>query len=294
MNLTRDNPGPGETSGRVVQNPALPDMQSHGVLYDRFCQTPWYKDVNRHLLGLVDVMSNGTILDLGCGTGASIEMLAQRLRGGRIIGVDNSEYMLRVASVKFRGHPNITLLEGDISHLDMHLGRVGKVNKVFCFNAIHYLPEKEPLVRHVASLLDEGEIFAFNTGFYKGSTNPAVNLYRPFALEIARILRRDYAGLPSSITSREARSTPLTQEDYRSMLTSAGFSVAFEVKPIFIPRESVREFFSIPGTGHGFLPEVPDSIRQAIISQAASKVLDSKSLDGITQNWLYMVGRKNH
>lgn len=71
--------------------------------------------LNKALLGLRTEF--GHILDLACGTGALIEALPWK-KSAKIIGVDISEEMLKVARERFTDHPNITFKEADFMDLD--------------------------------------------------------------------------------------------------------------------------------------------------------------------------------
>jgi ubiquinone/menaquinone biosynthesis C-methylase UbiE len=60
----------------------------------------------------------GSILDVCTGTATLLRHLQEKVgRDGRVVGVDFSRGMLKVASKKIRGLPNIHLVEGDASHL---------------------------------------------------------------------------------------------------------------------------------------------------------------------------------
>jgi ubiquinone/menaquinone biosynthesis C-methylase UbiE len=54
-----------------------------------------FEPVRREALGLLQVRSGGTVLDVGCGTGLSFEGLKKRVGAqGRIVGIDPSPEML--------------------------------------------------------------------------------------------------------------------------------------------------------------------------------------------------------
>ncbi len=58
-------------------------------LFDAICRLPWYRItraesrlLRRHAAGIVDEFSGGTIVELGCGSGEKIAMLAEALQTG--------------------------------------------------------------------------------------------------------------------------------------------------------------------------------------------------------------------
>ncbi len=111
-----------------------------------------------------------TILDLGCGTGTLTEMLARR--GYDMIGIDNSQEMLRIAMDKReKSGLDILYLLQDMRSFELY-GTVGAVVSV-C-DSVNYLLEEEDVVQTFRLvnnyLFPEGIfIFDFNT-VYKYET----------------------------------------------------------------------------------------------------------------------------
>lgn len=106
-------------------------------------------------------ISDGLVLDLGCGTGTMTEILAEA--GYDMIGVDNSEEMLAEAMEKRgeSGHDILYLLQ-DMQEFELY-GTVRAVVSV-C-DSLNYITEEEELL-HVFSLvnnyLDPEGIFLFD------------------------------------------------------------------------------------------------------------------------------------
>jgi len=72
--------------------------------------------VNDLLLARSAVRSGEKVLEVGCGTGAATVPLAEAVGdAGEVVGIDISQPMLAAARERIsqRGHPNITLLQGD-------------------------------------------------------------------------------------------------------------------------------------------------------------------------------------
>ena len=73
---------------------------SFARVYDMFMDNVPYEEWCDYITGLLKEygISNGLVLDLGCGTGSMTELLAAR--GFDMIGVDCSEDMLEIALEK--------------------------------------------------------------------------------------------------------------------------------------------------------------------------------------------------
>lgn len=136
---------------------------SFAEVYDQFMDNVPYREWADFLQEILqkEGISDGLVLDLGCGTGSMTEELAGR--GYDMIGVDNSEDMLEIAMEKRQesGHDILYLLQ-DMQEFELY-GTVRAVVSV-C-DSVNYVTEKEELeqvFRLVNNYLDPGGIFVFD------------------------------------------------------------------------------------------------------------------------------------
>ena len=136
---------------------------SFAEVYDQFMDNVPYREWADFLQEILreEGISDGLLLDLGCGTGSMTEELAGR--GYDMIGVDNSEDMLEIAMEKRQesGHDILYLLQ-DMQEFELY-GTVRAVVSV-C-DSVNYVTEKEELeqvFRLVNNYLDPGGIFIFD------------------------------------------------------------------------------------------------------------------------------------
>lgn len=136
---------------------------SFAEVYDQFMDNVPYQEWADFLQEILqkEGISDGLVLDLGCGTGSMTEELAGR--GYDMIGVDNSEDMLEIAMEKRQesGHDILYLLQ-DMQEFELY-GTVRAVVSV-C-DSVNYVTEKEELeqvFRLVNNYLDPGGIFVFD------------------------------------------------------------------------------------------------------------------------------------
>ncbi|MEZ0156565.1 methyltransferase domain-containing protein [Streptomyces griseorubens] len=81
----------------------------------------------RQLLDLLDVREGHTVLDAGCGPGADLPALAERVGGtGTVIGVDRDPAMLAQARERTRRLPRVEVREGDVLDLPVEAGTVDR------------------------------------------------------------------------------------------------------------------------------------------------------------------------
>ena len=79
---------------------------------------PIYRTGRQAAIDALDLRPGQTVLDIGCGTGLSMPMLARRLgRSGHVVGVDASADMLRSARHHRRLPTSHTLIQADATQL---------------------------------------------------------------------------------------------------------------------------------------------------------------------------------
>lgn len=137
--------------------------ESFASVYDMFMDNVPYDEWGFYLKALLKEygVTDGLVLDLGCGTGTVTEILAAD--GYDMIGVDNSGDMLEVAMEKRlrSGHQILYLLQ-DMREFELY-GTVKAV--VSICDSLNYMTGKEDLeqvFRLVNNYLDPGGIFIFD------------------------------------------------------------------------------------------------------------------------------------
>jgi demethylmenaquinone methyltransferase/2-methoxy-6-polyprenyl-1,4-benzoquinol methylase len=89
--------------------------------YDRFValHSRDTQEVTRKFLAdLLPIQNGGSVLDICTGTASLLSHLQAKVgRDGRVIGMDFSHGMLKVAREKTRNFPNVNLVEADAAHL---------------------------------------------------------------------------------------------------------------------------------------------------------------------------------
>ncbi len=106
------------------------------------------------LLAHVPANEPNYVVDLGCGTGNSTELLARRWPKARLEGVDSSADMLTKARL---GSCGATWIEGDIATWTP----TGTPDVIFSNAALHWLGDHATLLPRLVSFLKTGGVFAF-------------------------------------------------------------------------------------------------------------------------------------
>ena len=141
----------------------MASYESFARVYDLFMDNIPYEDwcdYLQQLLGKYGV-TDGLVLELGCGTGSMTELLAER--GYDMIGIDNSVDMLEIAMEKrVRSGRDILYLLQDMREFELY-GTVKAVVSV-C-DSINYVTDPDDLFSVfslVNNYLDPGGVFIFD------------------------------------------------------------------------------------------------------------------------------------
>ena len=137
--------------------------EDFALVYDRFMDETPYEEWCQFVVERLkqDQITDGILLDLGCGTGSMTELLAKQ--GYDMIGVDLSDSMLDIAIEKRAqsGH-NILYLQQDMREFELY----GTVRAVICLcDSLNYLLEEDDLLttfKLVNNYLDPNGLFIFD------------------------------------------------------------------------------------------------------------------------------------
>ncbi len=122
--------------------------------------------VNERMEWVAEILSAAAgeqILEIGCGAGIAVGLIASRLQSGKITGIDRSKAMIASATKRNRKFIDSGLAELICADLANAPLRAGTYQKVFAFN-VNFLRKDIPngldQVRDV--LVPEGKLFLFH------------------------------------------------------------------------------------------------------------------------------------
>lgn len=116
---------------------------------------------------LIDLVELGDVLDVACGDGVLVELLARRARS--VTGVDISPRLISAAQRRLGEARNVKLLEADMHQLPL---TDAAYDHVFLMHALAYTRKPQDVIREAARLLRPGGrlvIAALNAHRHKAS-----------------------------------------------------------------------------------------------------------------------------
>lgn len=123
-------------------------------------------------IDLLDLHPGDTVVDLGCGTGVNLPILAGAVgERGRVVGVDLSPGMLKKARHRVQRHrlPQVHLVRTDVRAFQLPAGTVA----VLASASLEMVPEYDDVVRDVAAQLSTTGGRLAVGGFRRPPTWPA-------------------------------------------------------------------------------------------------------------------------
>lgn len=111
----------------------------------------------RELIDKLTLNGNEDVLDIGCGDGKVTAEIAGRLPVGRIVGLDNSPEMLRLAQESFpcSAHPNLSFILQNAAALELS-DLSAQFDVVFSNAALHWLLDHRPVLAGIKKVLRPG------------------------------------------------------------------------------------------------------------------------------------------
>lgn len=116
--------------------------------FDRRYQDNDYGSIEKHILQFISGAKSKTILEVGCGSGHWLEVIAKQ--GHKVVGLDPSEAMLRLAKQKMPRIPLI-LCKAEVLPCENQ-----SFERIFCVNAFHHFNDSENFAKEAFRILCPG------------------------------------------------------------------------------------------------------------------------------------------
>ncbi len=126
-----------------------------------FLSQGYQSDLQRSV-DLIELNGDELVLDLCCGTGKSTVCCINNLKTGKVIGIDNSEEMLRVAETKYHkqfARERLEFIQKDVMELDYD---DNYVDAIFMAYGIRNMPDYKKCLQNLLRILRPGGKIAFH------------------------------------------------------------------------------------------------------------------------------------
>ena len=274
-------------------------MSNKNFGFSKFSQNDFYNNVNKKLINSLDIKSNQKIVDLGCGSGGITNLILEKLSKSNsnnfsIIAVDNSD-----ASLKEAKHNLKTVSESILSFVQSRYEEFStklkdKVDLVVLCNAIHYLDDKELVIKDVMKILKPNGKFAFNSSFFDGAhPEDTLAFYRKWMFKAMKILVKDYKLRPVKSEKIESR-VQLNPVEYKDVLENCGMKiVSTKIRTVQVPIEGWLDISSFKDFIEGVMPGVKLEIASEALQRGIKETFEELKITFVNRNWMEIIAVKS-
>jgi 2-polyprenyl-3-methyl-5-hydroxy-6-metoxy-1,4-benzoquinol methylase len=188
--------------------------------------------------GLTERLESGIdVLDVGCGSGRALNLMAREFPNSRFVGYDISEEAIARAraEAKENGTTNVRFEVKDASSLD----EVGRYDLVTTFDAVHDQAHPAVVLRGIANALKDDGVYLMQD--IAGSSHVHNNMDHPLGPFLYTVSTM-HCTTVSLAQGGEGLGTMWGEEKAREMLEEAGF-VKVEVKQL--PHDFANSYYIV-------------------------------------------------
>ena len=266
--------------------------------FSKFSDNDFYSNVNKELIDSLDIKSDLKIVDLGCGSGGISKIIIQNLNrinsvNSSIIAVDFSEISLKEARANLKSVSDsmITFVQSRYEEFSSKIK--DKVDLVVLCNAIHYLDDKELVIKDVMKILKPGGRFAFNSSFFNGAhPEHTLGFYRKWMFKAMRILSKDYNTRPVKAEKIESR-VQLNPDEYKEILENCGMKImSTKLREVDVPIDGWLDISGFKDFIEGVMPGVSLDVASQSLQKAVRDTFKEMKLNFVQRNWMEIVATK--
>lgn len=165
------------------------------------------------LIAKLSLKGNETLLDIGCGEGKITARIARDLQKGKVLGIDMSGDMIRLAGKQFppSDYPNLSFMQMDARHIRL----TERFDIAFSNAVLHWIEDQPAVLRGLHACLKPGGKLMFQMGG-RGNAGEVFDL-------IQKIIKQsEWNAYYEDFTTPYYFYGP---EEYRAWLTDSGFDV---------------------------------------------------------------------
>ena len=266
--------------------------------FSKFSDNDFYSNVNKDLIDSLDIKSDLKIVDLGCGSGGISKIIIENLNrinsvNSSIIAVDFSEISLKEAKANLKSVSDsmITFVQSRYEEFSSKIK--DKVDLVVLCNAIHYLDDKELVIKDVMKILKPGGRFAFNSSFFDGAhPEHTLSFYRKWMFKAMRILSKEYNTRPVKADKIESR-VQLNPDQYKEVLENCGMQItSTKLREVDVPIDGWLDISGFKDFIEGVMPGVSLDIASQSLQKAVRDTFKEMKLNFVQRNWMEIVATK--
>jgi arsenite methyltransferase len=115
-----------------------------------------HRPVGEQAIDLMNIPTDARVLDVGCGSGWATRLMAENARSGRVVGIDISDEMIRVARESSASFSNV---EFQIASAEKLPFEDGEFTHAFSMESLYYYADILGALKEIKRVLGPGGLF---------------------------------------------------------------------------------------------------------------------------------------
>ncbi len=123
-----------------------------------------HRPVGEQAIELMAIPSGASVVDVGCGSGWATRLMATKASDGRVVGIDISDEMIKLARESSTSFPNVEFRVAGAEKLPFG---DGEFSHAFSMESLYYYADMESALREIWRVLKPGGIFVCVVDLYE-------------------------------------------------------------------------------------------------------------------------------
>ena len=123
-----------------------------------------HRPVGEQAIELMNVPGDARVLDVGCGNGWATRLLAAKARNGRVVGIDISDEMIRIARDSSLSLTNVEFRTASAAKLPFS---DAEFTHAFSMESLYYYDDIPGALREIKRVLEPGGLFVTVVDLYQ-------------------------------------------------------------------------------------------------------------------------------
>ena len=115
-----------------------------------------HRPVGEQAIALMNLPADARVLDVGCGSGWATRLMAEMAKGGRVVGIDISDEMIRLARESSSSFSNV---EFQIASAEKLPFDDGEFTHAFSMESLYYYADIPGALKEIRRVLSRGGLF---------------------------------------------------------------------------------------------------------------------------------------
>lgn len=123
-----------------------------------------HRPVGEQAIALMQIHADAKVLDVGCGSGWAARLLAEQASNGRVVGIDVSDEMIRVAREQSQDYASIEFRVASAEALPFD---DATFTHAFSMESLYYYADIEKAAREIKRVVQPGGMFVTVVDLYR-------------------------------------------------------------------------------------------------------------------------------